>query len=57
VREHQHELLKAGAIVRIGRERVVIGEPYVRWMQRQAARVPDYQIAPNARERERRPNA
>jgi hypothetical protein len=46
-REHAAALLQAGALVRIGRERVIIGEPYVRWLARQATRVPGYQIAPN----------
>jgi hypothetical protein len=45
LREHGLELLRVGALVRIGRERVVIGAPYVRWMAKQAVRVPGYEIA------------
>jgi hypothetical protein len=45
VREHGLELLRGGALVRIGRERVVIGAPYVKWMAKQAVRVPGYEIA------------
>lgn len=48
VRVHRDELLKAGALVRIGRELVVFGEPFSRWLQRGASRVQDYRIAPNA---------
>jgi hypothetical protein len=47
VREHAPGLLQAGALVRIGRERVIIGEPYAKWLARKATRVPGYQIACN----------
>jgi hypothetical protein len=50
VREHASELLHAGALVRIGRERVIIGEPYAKWLARKATRVPGYEIACNRRE-------
>jgi len=46
-REHAAELLQAGALVRVGRERVIIGERYVKWLARMATRVPGYQIACN----------
>jgi hypothetical protein len=47
VRMHSRELLKAGALVRIGRERVVIGTPYVKWMGKKAVLVPGYELATN----------
>jgi hypothetical protein len=47
LRVHRKELLRIGARVRIGRDRVVIGAPYAKWMQKQAARVPGYEIACN----------
>ncbi|MDX2153299.1 MAG: hypothetical protein SFV54_21315, partial [Bryobacteraceae bacterium] len=42
VRSHRTELLNAGALVRIGRELVVMGAPYSRFMQRHAERVGGY---------------
>jgi hypothetical protein len=47
VRENRRELLEARALVRIGRELVVIGEPYLRWMRGKAREVAGYEIAPN----------
>lgn len=48
IRAHKRELMEAGAIARVGRELVIIGPRYERWLERQASRVPDYAIAPNA---------
>lgn len=47
VRTHRDELLAAGALVRVGRELVVLGCRYTRWLERQATRVPDFEIAAN----------
>lgn len=47
IRTRRAELLAAGAICRVGREIVVIGPRYTRWLERQASRVPDFEIAPN----------
>jgi hypothetical protein len=47
VREHKSDLLASGALSRIGRELVVIGHRYSRWLERNASRVPEYEIAPN----------
>lgn len=47
VREHRNELLQAGAIVRVGRELVVIGARYQRWLEKQAANVADFECAAN----------
>lgn len=47
VRQHRDELLAVGALVRIGRDLVVLGGPYVAWLAEQTDRVTDFQIAPN----------
>lgn len=47
VKTRRNDLLTAGALVRVGRELVVIGAKYTRWLERQAHRVPDFEIAPN----------
>jgi hypothetical protein len=46
-RSKRDELISAGALVRIGRELVIIGEPYVRWMQKKGASVPGYECPAN----------
>jgi hypothetical protein len=47
VRAHRDELLAAGAISRVGRELVVLGSRYARWLEGQSTRVPGYEIAAN----------
>lgn len=47
VRMHRPDLLQAGAIVRVGRELVLIGEPFVRWLAKKAIHVPGYTVACN----------
>ena len=47
VREHRTELLKAGAIARVGRELVVIGARYQKWLEKQATNVPGFECAAN----------
>jgi hypothetical protein len=47
IRAHKRELLECGALVRIGRELVVIGVNYAKWLNRHRARVAGYDIAPN----------
>jgi hypothetical protein len=49
VRAHRTELIARGALVRIGRDLVVMGGPYASWMAQQGERVKEYQIAPNVR--------
>lgn len=53
VREHKTDLLTSGALSRVGRELVVIGAAYSRWLQRQASRVPEFECAANAARIER----
>jgi hypothetical protein len=47
VNTYKSDLMAAGALVRVGRELVVLGTRYTRWLERQASRVPDFEIAPN----------
>lgn len=47
IHTNRNDLLAAGALVRVGRELVVIGQRYSRWLERQASRVPDYEVAAN----------
>jgi len=48
VQTHRDALIDCGALVRVGRDLVVIGPNYAGWMARQGSRVRDYSIAPNA---------
>jgi hypothetical protein len=45
---HRDELVAAGALVRLGRELVIMGGPYAAWLQRRSDRVAGFEIAPNA---------
>jgi hypothetical protein len=47
VRKNKDALLAAGAVSRIGREIVVFGVQYNRWLAKQAHRVNDFEIAAN----------
>jgi hypothetical protein len=47
VRAHQDELVAAGALVRLGRTRVVIGAAFCRWLASKSDAVAGFQIAPN----------
>ncbi len=42
LRAHRQELLAAGALTRIGRELVVLGDRYTRWLQSKSADVPGF---------------
>jgi len=48
VRAHRDELLACGALSRVGRELVIMGEGYGRFLARRTGQVPGYEIAPNA---------
>jgi len=37
-----NSLIQTGAVSRIGRELVFIGDRYNRWLEKNASRVPDY---------------
>ena len=40
LRAYRDELLAAGALTRVGRELVVLGARYARWLERRTAEVP-----------------
>lgn len=47
VRSHKTELLNCGALTRVGRDLVVIGAAYAKFLATRAERVAGYDIAPN----------
>lgn len=47
VRAHRDSLVREGALVRVGRELVIIGERYHRWLAKQAGQVPGYSCPAN----------
>lgn len=47
LRAHRSELLQSGALARVGRELVVIGPKYSRWLERRAANVPAFECNAN----------
>ena len=47
IRRNYDELLRAGALSRVGKQIVVLGDRYGRWLQLHTCDVPNYQIAPN----------
>jgi hypothetical protein len=50
VRSNRDSLVKAGALTRIGRDLVILGAPFCRWLESQSRRVDAFpQIAPNRR--------
>lgn len=49
IRMHRDELLTCGALSRVGRSLIVLGNGYGKWLQKKAGRVPDFAIAPNHR--------
>jgi hypothetical protein len=50
VRANLNALLQVGAISRVGRELVLIGDRYSRWLDKNASRVPDYRCNANGPE-------
>lgn len=52
IRVHRDEMILSGALSRVGRDLIVIGDGYAKWLAKKAARVPGYEIAAN-----RQPNA
>ena len=51
VRANKNDLLQHGALARVGRQLVVIGSRYDKWLQKRAAYVPGYECPANQRER------
>jgi hypothetical protein len=46
-RTYRDELIAQGALTRIGRELVVMGGAYTRWLLSQSARVKDFEVPAN----------
>jgi hypothetical protein len=46
-RTHQNELLACSALVRVGRDRVIIGAAYAKWLASQGSKVAGYEVAAN----------
>lgn len=49
VRANKSELICAGALSRVGRELVIIGERYAKWLERNTARAADFECPANRR--------
>ena len=47
VRTHRAELMRVGALTRIGRVLVFAGDAYMRWLMSQSDHVTDFSIPPN----------
>lgn len=47
IRANKDELIAAGCLSRVGREIVVLGAKYTKWLEKQSANVPGYEIAAN----------
>lgn len=47
VRANRDDLIAAGVLTRVGRELVILGDRYGRWLQRKSADVPGYEVAAN----------
>lgn len=55
VRVHRAALIECGAIERVGRTLMILGQGYALFLSRQAGRVPGYEIAPNRERPANRP--
>jgi hypothetical protein len=51
VRTSKSSLIAAGALCRVGRQFVVLGDRYTRWLRKHAARAAKFDIATNFRGR------
>lgn len=47
VRSHRDELIQAGVLSRVGRELVVLGSRYSRWLESRTTEVPGYECSAN----------
>lgn len=47
LRAHRDSLVAAGALSRVGREIIVLGAPYTKWLQARASDVSGYEVAAN----------
>lgn len=51
VRANRNDLVAAGVLARVGREIVVLGQRYARWLERQSGAVPGFQCPANRAEK------
>lgn len=47
VRCNRSALVAAGALTRVGRDLVLLGAPFSKWLESQSSRVDGFEIAPN----------
>ncbi len=47
VRTNRDELMREGALSSVGRELVILGDRYARWLEKRTSAVPGYEIAAN----------
>lgn len=47
IRSQKDALVAAGALARVGRELIVMGDRYTKWLQLQSVNVPNFIAAPN----------
>lgn len=47
IRSNKDDLVRAGALSRVGRELVILGERYSRWLERRTAHVCEYDCPAN----------
>ncbi len=52
VRANRDSLIQAGALARVGRELIVLGSRYQRWLELHTANVASFSIAPNRQRKE-----
>jgi hypothetical protein len=52
VRANRDSLIAAGALARVGRELIVLGNRYQRWLELHTANVASFTIAPNRQRKE-----
>jgi hypothetical protein len=57
IRAYRASLLTAGALARVGRELIIFGAKYQRWLESHAANVPGYEVAPNRKDSPESANA
>jgi len=47
IRSNKSELIHAGVLSRVGRDLIVMGDRYTRWLEKKAANVPGYECPAN----------
>jgi hypothetical protein len=57
IRAHRGALMSAGVLTRVGREIIVLGARYTKWLETQSANVTRFEIAANRARSVERPIA